>query len=260
MRLIIVILFLCSNAMPAADPAAIWTDARSHLLGNDIKGLVRSLVGEHWSELRSDWAQVAARPPTPEQERAFMIALAPLHDSEATDDLHAELHRLLHGNGPVQQAAAFEGIARDYWLRWRTLLPPHSQLHEHVGILIPKVAAWIVAQQPLDAESADRALDEAVAFVRRHDIRNSASIRNLDLEHLFMLCGDALGCLKRIAAITGIEIDAWLRSITVTSVSQDTHHLRFDITWQILDEHWTWHLQARSSPAGWMISEYHPAE
>jgi len=259
MRLVCCLLLLTTTVIgQEVDPLEErWLVIREQLVDNRIGELVRDTVGVHWDSLRADWARNSEASIAADQERMLISLLAPLHEEAAVERIAGHITRIC-GKDPVVLATAFEGSANQALALWRTRLPPASQLADYVEAQIPRWATWLMDHPPLDSARHCEVASLLVRFVRRHDLRNSGSFRRLTLEQFLSLCSDAVTTGKSMLAVFGVACNDFLSDIDMTVIERDERLIRFDLTWDLLGQPWRWHLQASASPAGWMVSEYHP--
>lgn len=185
--------------------------------GNDVATLVNTYFPPDMrAEMERGWKEMQTEPISDEQKAEFNMAMGMLTMSGAEDNLLAKIKpELSEAQQGVQQAGGMLAMVVGMGLAAKPELDDaeKQKAMETVGA----VGQWLQGVDLTDEAKLRQAISAVCAGARDLGIANADQLRALSFDQALAKGGVALGALKKVTAIYGLDLDSTLDSISVGS-------------------------------------------
>jgi hypothetical protein len=236
-------------AVPPAAPAAAAPDAAimasvHALRANDVGSLIaNSLPPPALAKLKADWsADMTKDPVTDEERKHFSDQMTKLTAPGAEDKLMAEIEPSLKQfeQQSAQQMpmmiAMGQGFIQSAIQQNKDLTDPQKQ---QTVALIDATAKWAQTAKFTDRALAKQAIGVICKTARDLNLKTVDDVRALNYDQAMQKAGIAVGGMKALFAVYGLQMDKALDSVKAETVSTTGDSAKVKVSYTAFDQPFT---------------------
>lgn len=209
-----------SSASSASTPTAAVQALLDAARGDDLQALVAGMMPpDRFAEMEAAWLERREQPVDPQQAAQLATTMSMLTAENAEETLFALVQpQLAQTQKQLTQAAAMLPMMAASAIPQDSLQADEQQ---ELQAVIGKLGAWAQQLDLTDEAKVKEAIGIACATARELELPDLQAVNALDLAGLLGKGGIALGGVKDILAIYGLDVAATLESIELGEASVD---------------------------------------
>ena len=231
-------------APPAATPDAAILAAVRALRANDINSfLSAALPPGELAKIKTDWSKNLTKDPVTDEERKkFSDQIAKLTAPGAEDKMYAEIEPQLKKFDQESAAqmpmmiAMGQGFVQSSIQQSKDL---NDDQKKQSAALVDATAKWAQSVKFTDPALVKRAIAAICKTARDLNLKSIDEVRALTYDQGMLKAGIALGGLKQMLAVYGLQLDKALDSIKTETVSAAGDTAKVKVTYSAFDQPFT---------------------
>ncbi|MEP6938771.1 MAG: hypothetical protein ABI846_03335 [Rudaea sp.] len=226
---------------PAATPdAAIMASVRA-MRANDINGLLTaSLPAPELAKMKADWSKNLSKDPITEEDRKkFNDQMAKLTAPGAEDKLYAEAEPQLKKFDQESAAQMPMLIAMGQGFVQSSIQQSKDMSEEQkkqAGALVDAAGKWAQSVKFTDPTLVKGAIAVVCKTARDLNLKSLDEVRALSYDQGMIKAGIAVGGLKQLLAVYGLQVDRSLDSVKAETISNAGDAAKVKISYSAFDQ------------------------
>lgn len=226
---------------PAATPdAAIMASVRA-MRANDINGLLTaSLPAPELAKMKADWSKNLSKDPITEEDRKkFNDQMAKLTAPGAEDKLYAEAEPQLKKFDQESAAQMPMLIAMGQGFVQSSIQQSKDMSEEQkkqAGALVDAAGKWAQSVKFTDPTLVKGVIAVVCKTARDLNLKSLDEVRALSYDQGMIKAGIAVGGLKQVLAVYGLQVDRSLDSVKAETISNAGDAAKVKISYSAFDQ------------------------
>lgn len=218
---LILIIAMLASSLAAAEPdspeAGVLASVEA-FKKSDLNLMLATMPEGELAQAKGMWAMVQMAPADPDQSAAFDALMAKWRAPDAIDALMKELEPEFAKINPQGLAGliGFAAMTIPMAIQQNADKPEAAQLQQLMQV-IPPLQQWVTQAGLDDREKARKVVEKVAAWAQERPFSNSAELRALSFEQAIGEANGAITLLKDAVTVYGLDVDAFLGTITASS-------------------------------------------
>jgi len=201
---------------------------------NDLESFLRLTAGDGaFSEMEQEWNRERSTKPSQEEAREFAETMAKLVAPGAEKELEKELLPELEEMRPqmAMMSAMIGGMGQAALAENDELTPAERQ---QASALIGALATLMQDEGVTSEENLRRAIGIVCSTARQLELKTLDDVRGLSFTQLLGKGGVALGGVKDLLDVYGLDLEAFLDSVEAETTSENGNSATVRVSFEIL--------------------------